>query len=79
MPRAKARLLCTGMNGQWGFGGNAPKVKPAFSVSSFLLVEEAEEAEEAPTFGRGSSLINIPAGHCSFLFDLHIGIYESVG
>ena len=49
-------VLFTGMNGQWGFGGNAPKVKLAFSVSSFLLVEEAEEAEEAPTFGRGSLL-----------------------
>ena len=43
---------------EWPMGvwGQRPKVKLAFSVSSFLLVEEAEEAEEAPTFGRGSSL-----------------------
>jgi hypothetical protein len=37
-------VLCTGMNGQCWFGGASPQAFKAFSL------------EEAPTFGRGSSL-----------------------
>ena len=37
-------VLCTGMNGQCWFGGVSPQAVKAFSL------------EEAPTFGRGSSL-----------------------
>ena len=37
-------VLCTGMNGQCGFGGVSPQAFKAFSL------------EEAPTFGRSSSL-----------------------
>ncbi len=52
MPRAIARKLCAGMNGlsqcQFstgrGYGGMCPQFNLAFSL------------EEAPTFGRGSSL-----------------------
>jgi phage shock protein PspC (stress-responsive transcriptional regulator) len=38
-------VLCTGMNGQCWFGGVSPQAFKAFSL------------EEAPTFGRGSSLL----------------------
>ena len=37
-------MLCTGMNGQCGFAGVSAQAFKAFSL------------EEAPTFGRGSSL-----------------------
>ena len=40
----------------------------AFSVSSVSSEEGTEEAEEAPTFGRGSSLI--PRKSSDFLHDL---------
>jgi hypothetical protein len=40
-------VLCTGMNGPRGFGGMCPQFNLAFSL------------EEAPTFGRGSSLDGI--------------------
>ena len=40
-------VLCTGMNGQCWFGGVSPHAYSVFSL------------EEAPTCGRGSSLIHI--------------------
>jgi len=39
-----------------GYGGMCPQFNLAFSVSSVSSSKETEEAEEAPTFGRGSSL-----------------------
>ena len=42
----------TGLMGIW-----VPQFDLAFSASSVASSEETEEAEEAPIFGRGSSLV----------------------
>jgi hypothetical protein len=71
MTRAFARKLCTEMNGPASanpiftlavMGACVPESVWFFSVSFVSSSQETEEAEEAPTFGRGSSLKKIIDG-----------------